>query len=77
MIKVGGLWKHKKDGVTYLSGQIELISGLKHKVLVYPISQDKKKPNSPDYSVSVEALPIVLKEKPNTTSSVKVTTEDI
>jgi uncharacterized protein (DUF736 family) len=53
MKKLGALWKGKnktKDGRTYLRGEIEVVAGVKTKVMVFPV-KEKKQANGPDYEI--------------------------
>ena len=54
MKRIGGFWRHKsKDkGIDYLGGEVEFLSGVKTKLVVFK-AKEKKTPNSPDYLVYV------------------------
>lgn len=53
--KIGSLWKHKKDNLSYLTGTIEVIAGIPIRVCVFK-NNKKEKDTQPDYN-------IVLSEK--------------
>ena len=57
--KIGALWKKKaqKTGMSYLSGVVEVIAGVKMyvKVLPYTVKDGtEKSPNSPDYNILIQ-----------------------
>lgn len=46
MIKISALWKHKKDGMIYLKGNVND----RFKLLIFPV-KNKVGENGPDYDV--------------------------
>lgn len=48
--RLGSLWQHKKDNKTYLNGEIEVVAGVKTKIVVF--KNDKKtNPKQPDWNI--------------------------
>lgn len=55
LVKVGALWKResRSSGFVYLSGEIEL-NGQKTKLMVFPVKEEWKRANSPDFEIKAE-----------------------
>lgn len=62
--KIGVLWQKKKDGKTYLTGNIEVIAGMKLPVVIFRNDKKKQGSNQPDWNVMIS--------EPQKTEQVKV-----
>jgi hypothetical protein len=60
--KIGALWKHKKDGETYLVGNVEIIAGLPTKIAIF--INKKKQGKQPDYNIVLSIPKQDPKESP-------------
>lgn len=74
MKRIGGLWvkKSKKDGTSYLSGSLDLVSSELRVVLMK--NKEKKSDRSPDWIV-YKSEP--MKEQPNSKSVSVVKEEEV
>jgi len=74
--RIGALWQKKKDNKTYLTGEIEVVAGIKTKIVVFKNEKKKDGSNQPDWSILV-SKPIPLKSGQAQVSYSKIQAEEL